>query len=123
MKYGTTLADAAGIKETEVTLADDECSISGLLRKLVASVPRSLAAELVDPRSGRPACLVTVNGRLVPPSTVTGTPLQDGDSVSLIAPMSGGASSGCAMRAAARGRRRASLPIRARPRAQVTGRY
>ncbi len=113
VKYGTTLADAAGTKETEVTLTDEESSISGLLKKLVALGPRSLTAELVDPRSGRPACLVTVNGRLVAPSTVMATPLQDGDRVSLIAPMSGGASSRCAMGAAARRCRRASLLIRA----------
>lgn len=92
VRYGTTLAEAAGIREMEATLADGECTLLGLLRKLATSGPKSLATELMDTRSGRPLCLAMVNGRLIAPSTVMVAPLKDGDKVSLIAPMSGGSS-------------------------------
>jgi molybdopterin converting factor small subunit len=90
VRYGTTIAETVGIKEAEVTLSEGEATIVGLLNRLAASGPKALAAELIDAQ-GRPACLVTLNGRMVPPSTVTTALLQDGDKVSLVAPMAGGA--------------------------------
>ncbi|MHB1162316.1 MAG: MoaD/ThiS family protein [Chloroflexota bacterium] len=90
VRYGTTLAEPAGAREVEVTLSEAECTLLGLLTKLAASGPRALARELLDTQTGRPVCLVTVNGRLVAPTAVTAAALQDGDRVALIAPMSGG---------------------------------
>lgn len=72
-------------------LSDAECTLVGLLTRLAASGPRALARELLDANTGRPVCLVTVNGRLVAPTAVPATPVRDGDRIVLIAPMSGGA--------------------------------
>jgi molybdopterin converting factor small subunit len=89
VRYGTILAEVAGVRETEVALAEGESTLVGLLKRLAASGPKALAADLIDGH-GRPACLITLNGRMVPPSKTTEASLQDGDKVSLIAPMSGG---------------------------------
>lgn len=90
VRYGALLAEIAGTREVEVVLPGQECTMKDLLGKLASTAPRGLARELLDGKTGEPACLVTVNGRLVPPALRSGFVLNDGDRVTLIPAVSGG---------------------------------
>lgn len=90
VRYGANLARIAGTRAVDVTLDPQECTVGGLLRKLAGSNSRELARELIGGQEERPICLVTINDRLVPPTTAAEAALKDGDRVKLIPPLSGG---------------------------------
>lgn len=90
VRFGADLAQLAGTRELDVILDLGECNIEGLVRKLQDVVSKQLAGELLDVRTGKPLCLVTVNGRLVSPTALSMKILKNGDRVTFIPAASGG---------------------------------
>lgn len=91
VEYYGALADRLGRRRVELQLPNPS-TLASLLQVLRADCPDldPILAPIDSSGSRQPLCAFVVNGRLVPANRADGTPLHDGDRVTLMLLPAGG---------------------------------